>query len=163
MRISSGKPAIQHSLPITQHETACSLHCQAFKPPATHRVPVPFRDFKGDAQVIAPRVKAYLYTWGEPRFTAEGDRIPAKTESLDIGYIDGMLLLPLVEEHNIDERSPLCGHTHESLMAVSVASGDATVQTADCLLATVLSCISSMTTTQDCCCCLQMDTLSNWY
>ena len=45
--------------------------------------------------------------------------MPAKIEDLDIGYIDGMLLLPLVEEHTIDERSPLCGHTHESLMAVS--------------------------------------------
>ena len=71
-------------------------------------------------QVIAPRVKAYLYTWGPPRYTAEGDRIPAKIENLDIGYIDGMLLLPLVEEHNIDERSPLCGHTHETLMSVSL-------------------------------------------
>ena len=69
-------------------------------------------------QVVAPRVKAYLYTWGTPRFTDEGERVPAKIEDLDIGYIDGMLLLPLVEEHNIDERSPLCGHTHESLMAV---------------------------------------------
>ena len=72
------------------------------------------------AQVIAPRVKAYLYTWGEPRYTAERDRIPAKIEDLDIGYIDGMLLLPLVEEHYIDERSPLCGHSHESLIAVSI-------------------------------------------
>ena len=68
--------------------------------------------------MIAPRVKAYLYTWGKPRYTAEGDRIPAKIEDLDIGYIDGMLLLPLVEEHMIDERSPLCSHSHESLMAV---------------------------------------------
>ncbi len=74
------------------------------------------------SQVIAPRVKAYLYTWGPPRYTAEGDRIPAKIENLDIGYIDGMLLLPLVEEHNIDERSPLCGHTHETLMSVSFAT-----------------------------------------
>ena len=68
--------------------------------------------------MIAPRVKAYLYTWRNPRNTAEGDRIPAKNEDLDIGYIDGMLLLPLVEEHMIDERSPLCSHSHESLMAV---------------------------------------------
>lgn len=95
--------------------------------------PPAFMTWRGGVQVIAPRVKAYLYTWGEPRFTAEGDRIPAKTESLDIGYIDGMLLLPLVEEHNIDERSPLCGHTHESLMAVSFSTGHAMVQTADCL------------------------------
>ena len=78
--------------------------------------------FSALLQVIAPRVKAYLYTWGPPRYTAEGDRIPAKIENLDIGYIDGMLLLPLVEEHNIDERSPLCGHTHETLMSVSFAT-----------------------------------------
>ena len=74
-------------------------------------------------QVIAPRVKAYLYTWGEPRFTHEGERVPAKIEDLDIGYIDGMLLLPLVEEHNIDERSPLCGHSHESLVQVGPPVG----------------------------------------
>ena len=73
-------------------------------------------------QVIAPRVKAYLYTWGQARGTHEGERIPAKIEELDIGYIDGMLLLPLVEEHNIDERSPLCGHTHQSLMEVQFHS-----------------------------------------
>ena len=79
-------------------------------------------------QVIAPRVKAYLYTWGQPRYTAEGDRIPAKIEDLDIGYIDGMLLLPLVEEHNIDERSPLCGHTHETLVAVCGATLCASVK-----------------------------------
>lgn len=70
-------------------------------------------------QVIAPRVKAYLYTWGEARGTHEGEQIPVKIEELEIGYIDGMLLLPLVEEHNIDERSPLCGHTHQSLVEVS--------------------------------------------
>lgn len=27
-------------------------------------------------QVIEPRVRAYLYTWGEGRLTAEGERIP---------------------------------------------------------------------------------------
>ena len=43
-----------------------------------------------------------------------------RIEELDIGYIDGMLLLPLIQEHTIDERSPLCGHTHDSLMAVSI-------------------------------------------
>ena len=45
-----------------------------------------------------------------------------RIEELDIGYIDGMLLLPLIQEHTIDERSPLCGHTHDSLMAVSTCS-----------------------------------------
>lgn len=69
-------------------------------------------------QVIEPQVKAYLYTWGEGRNTAEGEHIPVRIESLDIGYIDGQLLLPLIEEHTIDERSPLCGHTYMSLKSV---------------------------------------------
>ena len=43
------------------------------------------------AQVVEPKVKAYLYTWGEGRRTAEGEHIPARVECLDIGYIDGML------------------------------------------------------------------------
>lgn len=91
-----------------------------------------------------------------------------RCEQLDLGYIDGMLLLPLIIEHTIgavvalaaaatapqqgaccvpvlagvptwhgaarisqkcpmcppfyhaaDERSPLCGHTHDSLMALN--------------------------------------------
>ena len=67
-------------------------------------------------------MKAYLYTWGEGRNTAEGEHIPVRIESLDIGYIDGQLLLPLIEEHTIDERSPLCGHTYMSLKAVSRCS-----------------------------------------
>lgn len=70
-------------------------------------------------QVIEPQVKAYLYTWGEGRNTAEGEHIPVRIESLDIGYIDGQLLLPLIEEHTIDERSPLCGHTYMSLKSVN--------------------------------------------
>ncbi len=69
--------------------------------------------------MIEPQVKAYLYTWGEGRNTAEGEHIPVRIESLEIGYIDGQLLLPLIEEHTIDERSPLCGHTYMSLRSVS--------------------------------------------
>ena len=72
-------------------------------------------------QVIEPQVKAYLYTWGEGRNTAEGEHIHQRIESLDIGYNDGQLLLPLIEEHTIDERSPLCGHTYMSLKSVSFA------------------------------------------
>ncbi|KAL3145303.1 hypothetical protein ABBQ38_001566 [Trebouxia sp. C0009 RCD-2024] len=68
-------------------------------------------------QVIAPSVRAFLYTWGG-RKTAEGEKVPVRIEELDIGYIDGMLLLPLVVEHSIDERSPLYGHTYESLRAL---------------------------------------------
>ncbi|PSC68160.1 E set domain-containing [Micractinium conductrix] len=70
-------------------------------------------------QVVDPKIKAFMYTWGEGRVTAEGERIPVRCEPLDIGYIDGMLLLPLIIEHTIDERSPLCGHTHDSLMALN--------------------------------------------
>ena len=72
--------------------------------------------------MIEPQVKAYLYTWGEGRNTAEGEHIPVRIESLDIGYIDGQLLLPLIEEHTIDERSPLCGHTYMSLKSVRVVA-----------------------------------------
>ncbi|KAK9837394.1 hypothetical protein WJX84_010244 [Apatococcus fuscideae] len=73
----------------------------------------------GGWQVVEPKVKAYLYTWGAGRTTAEGEFIPVRIEDLDIGYIDTMLILPLIIEHTIDERSPLCGHTHDSLMAVA--------------------------------------------
>lgn len=62
-----------------------------------------------------------MYTWGG-RKTAEGEKIPVRIEELDIGYIDGMLLLPLVVEHGIDERSPLYGHTFESLRVCPTCS-----------------------------------------
>lgn len=42
-----------------------------------------------------------------------------RCEALEIGYIDGMLILPLIIEHTIDELSPLCGHTHDSLQAMN--------------------------------------------
>ncbi|EFN59959.1 hypothetical protein CHLNCDRAFT_133057 [Chlorella variabilis] len=70
-------------------------------------------------QVVDPKIKAFMYTWGDGRVTAEGEKIPVRCEPLDLGYIDGMLLLPLIIEHTIDERSPLCGHTHDSLMALN--------------------------------------------
>ena len=69
-----------------------------------------------NAQVVEPKVRAYLYTWGEGRKTAEEEKIPVRVESIELDYIDGMLLLPLIIEHTIDERSPLCGHTFESLV-----------------------------------------------
>ncbi len=46
------------------------------------------------AQVVEPKVRAYLYTWGEGRMTAEGEFIPVRVESLDVGYIDGMMCDP---------------------------------------------------------------------
>ncbi len=43
--------------------------------------------------------------------------IPVRCEELSITYgLDGQLLLPLTIEHTIDERSPLCGHTYDSLL-----------------------------------------------
>lgn len=72
-----------------------------------------------NAQVVEPKVKAYLYTWGDGRVTAEGERIPVRVEPLEVDYIDGMLLLPLIIEHTIDERSPLCGHTASSLASLN--------------------------------------------
>jgi Inward rectifier potassium channel C-terminal domain len=37
-------------------------------------------------------------------------------EQLDINYGQGMMLLPITVEHTIDERSPLWGHSHDSLL-----------------------------------------------
>ncbi|KDD72162.1 inward potassium channel rectifier, partial [Helicosporidium sp. ATCC 50920] len=71
-----------------------------------------------DTQVVEPHLKAFLYTWGPGRVTAEGEKILVRCEALGIGYVDGMLLLPLTVEHLIDERSPLCGHTRSSLVAL---------------------------------------------
>ena len=45
-----------------------------------------------------------------------GEHVPVRCEELQIGYIDGALLLPLIIEHTVDERSPLCGHTHDTLL-----------------------------------------------
>ena len=49
------------------------------------------------------------------RTTAEGEFIPCRSEQLDLELIEGQLLLPLTIEHTIDERSPLCGHTYDTL------------------------------------------------
>jgi len=68
--------------------------------------------------VVEPKVRAYLYTWGDGRKTAEDEKIPVRVESIELDYIDGMLLLPLIIEHTIDERSPLCGHNFDSLVAM---------------------------------------------
>ena len=70
-------------------------------------------------QVTEARLKVFLYTWGEGRITAEGEAIPVRVEELDLNELDGQLLLPLTLEHTIDERSPLCGHTHDSLKALN--------------------------------------------
>lgn len=76
-------------------------------------------DFR-PTQVINPMVKAFLFTWAG-RTTAEGEHIPCRVEELAMGSpgslgVDGMLILPLIIEHTVDEKSPLCGHTHDSLV-----------------------------------------------
>ena len=37
-------------------------------------------------------MKAYLYTWGRGRTTAEGEHIPTRIEQMEIHHIDGMLV-----------------------------------------------------------------------
>lgn len=69
-------------------------------------------------QVTEARLKAFLYTWGEGRVTAEDEHITVRCEELDISQLDGQVLLPITVEHTIDERSPLCGHTFNSLKAL---------------------------------------------
>ncbi|KAK9807434.1 hypothetical protein WJX73_006651 [Symbiochloris irregularis] len=67
-------------------------------------------------QVVEPKVRAILYTWGPGRYTAEGEQIPVRMETMTINYpTDVMLLLPVICEHTIDERSPLYGLTHDAL------------------------------------------------
>jgi hypothetical protein len=36
------------------------------------------------SQVVAPKVQAFLYTWGDGRETAEGEYLPVKAQSLQI-------------------------------------------------------------------------------
>ncbi|KAK9809900.1 hypothetical protein WJX72_001263 [[Myrmecia] bisecta] len=67
--------------------------------------------------VVSPVVKAWLYTFKD-RHTAEGELIPAHMERLELLNEGANLLLPVTVEHTIDERSPLWGHTQESLMAM---------------------------------------------
>ncbi|BDA50813.1 probable inward rectifier potassium channel 2 [Coccomyxa sp. Obi] len=70
-------------------------------------------------QVVSPRVRAFLYTWGGGRTTAEGEHIPFRADPLKLLYEDHLsLVLPLTLEHEIDERSPLYGHTYDSLTAL---------------------------------------------
>ncbi len=34
--------------------------------------------------VVAPKIRAFLYTWGEGRVTAEGELIPVQQQELEI-------------------------------------------------------------------------------
>lgn len=58
---------------------------------------------------IAPKIHAVMYTWGPGHTTAEGEKIPVLVQPLVLHYLDTNLLLPVVVEHTIDERSPLYG------------------------------------------------------
>ncbi len=78
--------------------------------------------------MINPRIRAFMYSFAQ-RVTAEGEIIPMRTEELEISYSDGLMLLPVTVEHVIDEKSPLYGHTHETLL----------VRAADCLAQQCLS------------------------
>ena len=69
-----------------------------------------------DRKVIAPVVRASLYTW-QGRRTAEGEHLPVTCQSMEINHRDELMLLPITIEHVIDEKSPLYHHTHESLVA----------------------------------------------
>ena len=74
--------------------------------------------------MVAPNLRAFLYTWGPGRVTGEGEHIPVRMEPLQISDPnDLLLLLPVTAEHTIDERSPLFGHTHESLTVSASAEG----------------------------------------
>ena len=63
---------------------------------------------------MSPLLTAQLYTWGDRR-TAEGEAIPVLVQDLPLTYSDKAMLLPVVVEHSVDERSPLYGHTRASL------------------------------------------------
>ena len=39
-----------------------------------------------------------------------------RVEELAVSFSDGLMLLPVTVEHIIDERSPLHGHNHDTLM-----------------------------------------------
>lgn len=39
-----------------------------------------------------------------------------RIEELEVSFSDGLMLLPVTVEHTIDEKSPLHGHNHETLM-----------------------------------------------
>jgi len=76
--------------------------------------------------VINPRIRAFMYSFAR-RVTAEGEVIPMRTEELEISYSDGLMLLPVTVEHVIDEKSPLYGHTHETLLVRGKVSWGVTI------------------------------------
>ena len=72
-------------------------------------------------QVVAPTISATMYLWGQGHTTAEGENIPVRMEAIEFNYPQRVeMLLPIVVEHLIDERSPLYCHTHNSLTVSSL-------------------------------------------
>ena len=68
-------------------------------------------------------MRAFLYTWGGGRTTAEGEHIPFRMDPIALQHAEHIsLVLPLTLEHEIDERSPLYGHTYDSLTVRSPLS-----------------------------------------
>ena len=61
-------------------------------------------------QVVEPAVKAFLYTWGKGRTTAEGEHIPARIEQMEIGYIDGML----VRQPSVSDTGPTAAGSQQT-------------------------------------------------
>jgi hypothetical protein len=66
---------------------------------------------------VDAKVRALMYTWGGGRTTAEGEFLPVRVEALELPAMETLLLMPTVLEHEIDERSPLHGLTHDHLVA----------------------------------------------
>ena len=60
-----------------------------------------------------------LCTWQDSRAAMSPDKVLYMQACSVFNWHFSCRLLPLIIEHTIDERSPLIGHTFDSLMAVS--------------------------------------------
>ena len=65
--------------------------------------------------IIDPKIRAALYVWGPGRTTSEGEHVPLDVQQLEMHTYDDMFVAPTLAEHVIDERSPLFGHTRETM------------------------------------------------
>jgi hypothetical protein len=66
------------------------------------------------------QLRAFLYTWGDGRITLEGEHVPCRVERMELTpSAESLLVLPYVQEHTIDERSPLFNLSHDDLVARS--------------------------------------------
>eukprot|EP00798_Chlamydomonas_sp_ICE-L_P014778 gene14778-20828_t len=67
------------------------------------------------SHIVGPTLKAVLYTWGPGRVTQEGEILPVRRQNVKFEPWDTTLLLPVIVQHIIDERSPLYGLDAKSL------------------------------------------------